>query len=73
MTKAIYIPGCYKWVSLGDYVKAWKTVKSVHPETVFKHRLKTWTQGTAKQLHKEFIEGLHDRINLRGEGLIPVN
>ena len=54
-----------KQYPLGSYVKAVKLAKC-HPNQKFKHGLCSWWPTTGQEIYRDFIRGLHDRINIRG-------
>lgn len=53
-------------VSLGQYAKAWRMVKAAPAGTEFKSSLCGLASATREEILRQFTEGLHDRINLRG-------
>jgi hypothetical protein len=58
----IYISGCERWVTIKEYVRAIKIAKA-NPDARFKHTLCSWGPGTGRDIMREFMHGLHDRIN----------
>lgn len=56
-------------VTLGQYAAAWRTVKASPGGTEFKSSLCGRSPETRETILRQFAEGLHDRINIRG-GLI---
>ena len=64
VTRAIYVSGVDKWVSLGAYVRQIKIAKA-HPNAEFKHGLTCWWPCTGAEIMRQFRRGMHDRINQR--------
>ena len=64
VTRAIYVPGVDKWVSIGAYVKQIKIVKA-NLDAEFKNGLTMWGAHTGHQIMRQFRRGMHDRINQR--------
>ena len=64
VTRAIYVPGVGKWVSLGAYVRQVKVAKA-HPNAEFKHGLTCWWPCSGAEIMRQFRRGMHDRINQR--------
>ena len=62
--RAVYIPAIRKHVPLGAYVRAVKKAKE-NPDAQFKHSLESNWPATGAQIHREFLKGMHDRINQR--------
>lgn len=63
MTKRrVYIAGLERWVPLGAYVKAIRLAKA-RPEMMFKHGLGNWWPTTGRDILREFLASVHDRIN----------
>ncbi len=60
--RVIYLPAIHKRVSIGQYCKAVKLAKE-NPDREFKYTLETWWPGTGKEIVKQFMKGVHDRIN----------
>lgn len=61
-----------KYISLKNYVQAWKILKSV-PEkerdlVEVKESLCTWWPVSVKECLKQYTSGIHDRINLKASG-----
>ena len=54
-----------KQVPLGTYIQAVKYAKK-HPQQTFTHGLSTWWPTTGAMIYKQFMYGVHDRINIRG-------
>ena len=62
MTRAIYIPGKEMWVSIPTYIKGIKLAKA-NPDATFSYGLTTWASCTGSDIMRQFMAGLHDRIN----------
>lgn len=62
--KTIYLSATGKHISLAQYLKAWKMCIEF-PDEEFKHGLCTWWPQKGKDIRKDFIEGMMDRINTR--------
>lgn len=60
--KTIYLPANHMHVTIGQYVAAIKLAKA-NPDKEFKYTLETWWPGTGKDILKQFVKGVHDRIN----------
>lgn len=58
----IYCPGPDKWVTIGQYVVAVKRAK-LNLDAEFKDGLTSWGPTTGRQVVRQFIQGVHDRIN----------
>lgn len=54
-------------VTVGQYVRAIKTAKA-NPDAVFKHGLRGWWPVTGREILREFLDGVHDRIDTRAKG-----
>lgn len=54
-----------KRVTVSAYVKAVKVARA-NPTAEFKHGLTTWWPTTGAEIMKQFLEGIHDRINNGG-------
>jgi hypothetical protein len=61
MQRTIYLPAIPVTVSLGAYIKAVKTAIR-HPDAEFKHGLTCWWPCTGRDIRKQFLKGVHDRI-----------
>ena len=59
--RTITLPAVHKRVTLGQYVKAVKLAKA-HPDVEFKHGLTCWYPCTGKEIVKQFLAGVNDRI-----------
>ena len=62
MKRFIKLPAINREVTIGQYVSAIKTAKE-NPEAEFKHGLTCWWSCTGKDIMKQFMEGINDRIN----------
>lgn len=60
--RVIYVPGCSRWVTLGEYVRAIKTAKA-HPQATFPQGLTCWYPCTGADIMRQFRQGVTDRIN----------
>jgi hypothetical protein len=63
MTRVIVL-GNGRHVTLGQYVRAWRTAKAAAPGTRFSHGCCGWWSVTREEALRDFEHGLHDRINL---------
>ena len=52
----------HKAIPLGVYVEGVKTALE-QPETEFKHGLTTWWPTTGKEIRRQFLQSIHERIN----------
>lgn len=52
-------------VTLREYVRAWRAVKAAPSGTAFKSSLCGWWPASREEILRQFIAGLHDRINKR--------
>lgn len=61
-----------KSIRLSTYLKAWRTLRAMTEEkrrnTELKDSLTTWWPVTAQECLQQYIDSVHDRINLRAEG-----
>lgn len=57
-----------KQVSLGAYVRGWKEVLTVAPDTQYKHGLSGYFSASAAEILRDYRRGMHDRINRRAGG-----
>jgi hypothetical protein len=62
--KTIYLEATRQTVTVASYVKAWK-LAIANPNRKFSHGLNTWWPQTGAAIRKEFLRGVHDRINLK--------
>lgn len=62
--KTIFLPATGKHISMPNYLKAWQMSIDM-PEQEFKHGLNTWWAQKGKDIRKDFIAGMMDRINTR--------
>lgn len=60
--RVIHLPAIDRQIPLKYYLIAIKTAKD-NPETEFKHGLTCWWPCTGAEIVKQFMEGIHDRIN----------
>jgi len=60
--RVIHIAAIGRDVSIGQYVKAVKTAIA-NPNTEFKHGLTCWWACTGKDIRRQFLDGVMDRIN----------
>lgn len=60
--RTITLPAIDKTVTLGQYVQAVKTAKA-NPDTEFKEGLICWWPCTGKDIMRQFLAGVEDRIN----------
>lgn len=54
-------------VRLSDYLRAVKMAKA-NPDTQFDRGLTCWWPCKGKEIMRQFLEGVQDRINQRGAG-----
>jgi hypothetical protein len=63
MTKPVRtISVCDRVVTIGQYVRAVKKAKA-NPDVKFKTGLTCWWPCTGRQIMKQFMRGVHDRID----------
>lgn len=62
MMRVIHLPAVHLRVSLGAYVNAVRTAIR-NPDAEFKHGLTTWWPTTGREIQRQFIRGLHERIS----------
>ena len=62
--RTIYLPAIGRTVTLRAYIAAVKMAKS-HPGREFNHGLTTWWPTYGSEVVKQFLNGVHDRINQR--------
>ena len=62
--KTAIVLGHGKVVTLPEYVRGIKIAKA-NLERTFKHGLTGWWPVTGKEIMKQFLNGVHDRINQR--------
>ncbi len=58
----ITLPVVNKRVPLGVYVRGVRAAKA-SPSQEFKHGLTTWWPTTGAEIMRQFLRGVHDRIN----------
>lgn len=63
-----------KKISLKTYIQAWKQLKNVpankRETTNVKESLTTWYPVTVEECLKQYMDGVHDRINLKGLNIL---
>lgn len=64
MKHFISLPAVNKQVSIATYCTAIRIAKA-NPTQTFKHGLTTWWPTTGQDILRQFMHGLHDRINNR--------
>ena len=64
--RVIYLSAIQKRITIGQYCKAVKLAKA-NPDREFNVTLETWWPGTGKLIVKQFMKGVHDRINLKSK------
>ena len=52
-------------IPLGVYVQGVK-LAITNPEAEFTHGLTTWWPTSGKDIRQQFLESIHDRINIKG-------
>lgn len=61
-----------KQITLKTYLRAWKVLRSMSEDqrrtTELVDSLCTWYPVTAQECYRQYISGVHDRINLRMKG-----
>lgn len=62
MVRTIYIPATERRVTLRAYVAAVKLARA-NPDLEFKHGLTTWWPVTGREIMRQFLAGVEDRIN----------
>jgi hypothetical protein len=62
MTTRTVTLGTGETVTLGAYVRAWRTVLA-RPDDTFRHGLGGWWPVTGREILRDFRNGLHARIN----------
>ena len=55
-----------KAVSLSNYAKAWRAVKAMKPDAIIRAGDWQWFEVKARDVLRDMMRGLHDRINIRG-------
>ena len=61
--RMIYIAGGGKWVTIRQYVAAIKKVKTLPLDTMFPYGLTSWWPTTGAEVLRQFMAGVHARIN----------
>lgn len=62
MMRVINLPAIHRQVTLRAYLMAIRTAKA-NPEQEFKYGLTCWWPCTGAEIMRQFMEGVHDRIN----------
>ena len=62
MTRTVTIPAINRIVSLAAYIAAVKKARA-NPDVEFPHGFTTWWPTTGQEIMRQFMEGVHDRIN----------
>lgn len=60
--RTVYVPGIERRVPLRAYVRAVRLAKA-NPDTVFRCTLCGWWPGTGRDILRQFMDGVHQRIN----------
>ena len=60
--RTIHITAIGKDVNIGQYIKGVKTAIA-NPDMEFKHGLTCWWACTGKDIRKQFLDSIMDRIN----------
>jgi hypothetical protein len=60
--RIIYLPAVDMHVSIREYVKAVRLAAD-NPDTEFNHGLTCWWPCMGRDIVKQFMAGVHDRIN----------
>jgi len=60
--RTIHLPAIDRQVTLAAYVKAVKLARA-NPSMEFKHGLTTWWSTSGSDIMRQFLSGVHDRIN----------
>lgn len=58
----IYCPGPGKWLTLGQYVNVVRMAKA-NLDREFQQGITCWWPCTGRDVVKQFMDGVHDRIN----------
>jgi hypothetical protein len=61
-SRAIYVPGIDRWVSIKSYVAAVKTAKA-NPDVEFSCGLTCWWPCTGHEIMEQFRDGINERIS----------
>jgi len=61
-TRIICMPAVDRTVPLRQYIKAIKRAKE-NPDSKFDHGLTTWWPVTGREIMRQFLRGVNDRIN----------
>ena len=62
MRRLIYAPGPDVWLTIPQYIKAFRTAKA-NPEVEFKQSFNCWWPCKGSVIVKEFHAAMHHRIN----------
>ena len=60
--RTIYLPAIDRRVTLAQFVRAVKLAKA-NPDAEFKQGLSCWWPCTGREIMRQFLEGVNDRIN----------
>jgi len=60
--RSIYLPAIERRVSLKAYIHAIRKAKA-NPDAEFKHGLSSWWPTTGRDIIRQFMDGVLDRIN----------
>lgn len=60
--RTIYCPGVERHVPLGMYLKGVRLAKA-NLTTEFKHGITCWWPCTGREIVRQFVKGIDDRIN----------
>lgn len=60
--RTIYLPAIGQSVTIGQYVKAVNFAKA-NPDHEFKHGFTCWWPCTGREIIRQFLDGVHERIN----------
>lgn len=61
----VRLPAVDKTVSLKAYIQGVKLAKA-NPDKEFKYGLTTWWPVTGREIMRQFLDGVNDRINTGG-------
>ena len=59
--RTVYLPAIDRRVTIGQYVKAIKLAKA-NPDAEFKQGLTCWWPVTGREIMRQFMDGVQDRI-----------
>ena len=60
--QTVYVAGIDRSITLGQYVAAIRLAKA-NLDQEFKYGLTTWWPTTGAEIRRQFLQGVHDRIN----------